>query len=218
MGRLVNLGSALIAGLVFVFAGAASAAPIGVLNGLTQIDVTSFGTLISPGFDIQLTPGGTGEVVFFDGLPSPSVLYDVTSVDLMAGQVFLDGAVLELSRAGTTVELSNFVIDAAAGFVLADVLSPGFDVNAQIFAINKACSLADPCVGLDGTISIGGLELTVTGTAADVLTTELGVGDLTDVAFGVATTTFTPIPEPGTAALMMLGLTGLGLAGNRREH
>lgn len=206
-------------GLLAGFQGAASATPIGVLNGATQLNVTSFGTL-TDGLGVTVSPGGTAQVVSIPALPSPIVFYDVTSVDLdpASTAIFHDGAILDLTTINT-VSLSNFIIDATAGFVLADVFSsPSVDLqDAAILSINKACSVANPCIGLDGTATIDGLELTLTAAAAGILSQELGIPDLTGVVFAVANSSFTPIPEPGTAALALWGLALLGFSARRQR-
>lgn len=201
--------------LLFCLQGSASATPVGVVNGATQLNVTSFDTLTSLG--ITLTPSGTAQVVSLPTLPSPIVFYEVTAVDLDPGstQIFHVGSVLDLTKDANTVSLSNFLIDATQGLVFADVLATGFDANAAVFSISKACSVADPCAGLDGTATIDGLELQLTAAAAGLLADQLSIADLTGSVVAVANSSFTPIPEPGTALLMGLGLAGLGAAGRR---
>jgi hypothetical protein len=207
-------------GLLLGFQGAAAATPVGVVNGATQLNVTSFGTL-TDGLGVTVSPGGTAQVVSIPALPSPIVFYDVTSVDLdpASTAIFHEGSILDLTTTNT-VSLSNFIIDATSGFVLADVFSsPGVDLqDAAILAINKACSVADPCVGLDETITIDGLELTLTAAAAGILSQELGIPDLTGAVFAVANSSFTPIPEPGTAVLALSGLALLGVAARRQRR
>ena len=197
-------------------ANSASAVPVDVLNGATQLNVTSFGTLTDLG--ITVTPGGTAQVVSLPTLPSPIVFYEVTSVDLdpSSTQIFHVGSSLSLTS-GSTVDLSNFLIDATQGLVFADVTSTSFTGNAAAFSISKACSVSDPCIGLDGTITIDGLELQLTGGAADLLSSELSIPDLTGVVVAVANSSFTPVPEPGTAVLSMLGLSALA-AGRRNAR
>jgi hypothetical protein len=206
-------------GLLLGFQGAASATPIGVLNGATQLNVTSFGTLTN-GLGVTVSPGGTAQVVSIPSLPSPIVFYDVTSVDLdpASTEIFHVGSVLDLMTTNT-VSLRNFIIDATSGFVLADVFSsPSVDLQgAAILAINKACSVSDPCIGLDGTTTIIGFELTLTAAAAGILSQELGIPDLTGAVFAVANSSFTPIPEPGTAVLAFSGLAILGVAARRQR-
>jgi hypothetical protein len=201
--------------LLFCLQGSASATPVGVVNGATQLNVTSFGTLTSLG--ITISPGGTAEVISIPALPSPIVFYDVTSVDLdpSSTQIFHVGSVLDLTRDANTVSLSNFLIDATQGLVFADVLATGFDANAAVFSISKACSVADPCSGLDGTATIDGLELQLTSAAGGLLADQLSIADLTGSVIAVANSSFTPVPEPGTALLMALGLGGLSAAGRR---
>jgi hypothetical protein len=198
--------------------GVATAVPIGVINGATQLNVTSFGTLTDLG--VTVAPGGTAQVVDLSPiLPSPIVFYDVTSVDLdpASTRIFHVGSILDLSTTAT-VSLSDFVINASTGFVLADVDAPGGSLmGAPVFAINKACSVADPCLGLDGTATVDGLELTLTAAAAGVLSDNLGIIDLTDAVVAVANSSFTPIPEPGTGLLALTGLVMLGFQARRRR-
>ena len=205
-------------GLLIGSQGAATAIPVGVINGATQLNVTSFGTLT--GLGVTVAPGGTAQVVDLTPiLPSPIVFYDVTSVDLdpASTRIFHVGSVLDLSTT-ETVSLSDFVINASTGFVLADVNAPsGSLMGAPVFAINKACSVSDPCLGLDGTATIDGLELTLTAAAAGVLSDNLGIIDLTDAIVAVANSSFTPIPEPGTGLLALTGLMLLGMDARRRR-
>ena len=203
-----------ITALVVGSAGIGRATPIGTVNGSTQLNVTSLGALTNLG--VTVAPTGTAQVVTIPSLPSPIVFYPVTSVDLDSGEIFHAGAVLDLTTTAT-VSLSDFVVDAGAGFVFANVGRP-FDpglTGAPIFSINKTCSVADPCVGLDGTSTISGLELIVTAAAAGVLVADLGIPDLTGVSVAVANSSFTLVPEPGMGCLMLTGLMILGVVARR---
>lgn len=225
MLKRISLPLVTAAALLIGFQGAAntaSALPIDVINGATQLNVTSFGALADLG--VTLTPGGTAQVIdLAPVLPSPIVFYDVTSVDIdpASTRIFHLGSVLDLTTATTgtdTVSLSNFIINATTGFVLADVLSPSSSlVSAPVFAINKACAVGDPCVGLDGTITVDGLELTLTAAAAGILSQDLGLADLTGTIVAVANSSFTPVPEPGTGLLALTGLVMLGFDARRRR-
>ncbi|MBW2497389.1 MAG: hypothetical protein JRF61_08975 [Deltaproteobacteria bacterium] len=203
--------------LIFGLHGSSAAVPIDAVNGATQLNVTSFGTLTDD-LGVTVAAGGTAEVVSIPALPSPIVFYDVTAVDLDTAEIFHVGAVLDLTTTNT-VTLSDFIIDAGQGQVFADVFSPSVDLEAAaVFNINKACSVADPCIGLDGTSTIEGLELTLTAAAAGVLETDLEIPNLTDAKIAVANSSFTLVPEPGTAVLGLTGLLILGLAARSPER
>ena len=207
---------ALAAAVMLPAGNEAGATPIGVVNGETQLNVTSFDALGEQG--VTVTPGGTAEVRTVDRLPSPIVFYDVTSIDLDTAQIFHEGAQLDLST-DATVRLSNFIVDAGAGAVLADVSASGTTtLDVAVFDINKACTLADPCIGLDETITIDGLELTLSDDAGELLANVLEIPDLAGAAVAVANSSFTPVPEPGTAALLGLGLVGLAATERSRRR
>ena len=193
----------------------ASAAPMGVVNGATQLSLTSFDTLTN-GLGVTVTPGGTAQVINIPALPSPIVFYDVTSVDLdpASTQIFHVGSALDLTTTNT-VSLSNFLIDATLGLVFADVVAPSLNGNAPIFTISKACSVANPCLGLDGTTTIDGLELQLSSAAGGLLASDLGIADLTGTVIAVANSSFTPVPEPSTALMALTGLVLLNVAGRR---
>lgn len=193
---------------------AAQAAPIATINGETKIYLSSLGTLSDLG--VGVNPMGTGLILTGGDLPSPFVLYNVTAVDPATQEILHAGSVLELSR-GNTVTLSDFIIDVAQGLVFADVASPSLTGPAAVFEIKRTCTFADPCVGLDGTSTIAGLELLLTQGAADVLAADLGLDDLTGAPIGVSNTIYTLIPEPTTAFLTMSGLFILGHLGRRRS-
>jgi hypothetical protein len=203
-----------LAALVVGSAGIGQATPITTVNGSTQLNVTSFGALT--GLGVTVAPAGTAQVVTVPSLPSPIVFYPVTSVDLDSGEIFHVGAVLDLTTTAT-VSLSDFVVDAGAGLVFANVDRPSDAdlMSAAIFSINKSCSVADPCLGLDGTSTISGLELTLTSAAAGILVADLGIADLTGASVAVANSSFTLVPEPSTGLLTLTGLMILGLTRRR---
>ena len=212
MHRLLLL-SALVS--AFLLSGAAQATPVDAINGETKIYLSAAVDLGTLG--VSVIPGGTGDQFSNLGVPGPLVLYNVTAVDRASQEIFHEGSVLSLTVANT-VMLSNFVIDLAQGFVFADVASPSTNALASpVLEITKSCSFADPCIGLDGTSTIDGLELSLTADAAQALVTDLGIRDLTGVSMGVSNSIYTLVPEPGTALLTMTGLLILGRVGRRRS-
>lgn len=199
----------------FLLSGAAQATPVAAINGESEIYLSAAVALGNMG--VSVIPGGTGDLVAGLGVPGPFVFYNVTSVDNATQEIFHDGSVLSLT-VSNTVELSNFVIDLAQGFVFADVASPSTNaLGASVFEITKSCSFANPCIGLDGTSTIDGLELSLTADAAQALTTDLGIQDLTGSPIGVSNSIYTLVPEPGTGLLTITGLLILGRIGRRRD-
>jgi hypothetical protein len=215
--KRIPLCLALAAAFFLSLGNPAGAVPIDTINGATQLNVTSFATL--EGLGVTVAPGGTAEVVSIPALPSPIVFYDVTSVDTdlrRINQIFHEGSILDLTTS-QTVRLSDFVINATEGGVFADV---SFDSTiiplARIFDITADCTVEVPCFGLDGTLTVEGVELTLSDAAGQLLVDELGIDNLAGVAAAVATSSFTPVPEPGTVFLGMTGLVMLGAVSRRR--
>ena len=64
-------------------------------------------------------------------------------------------------------------------------------------------------------MTISGIGLNLTSTAAGVLTDVFSAPDLTGALIGVANSTI--VPEPGTAILLGSGLAGLAYVGRPRR-
>lgn len=218
------VGSLLVAAAFLAFVPAASATPMPA-TGATSIYFSSLGLLTDRG--LTVTPlgldTGRAELLTPALLPSPTVLYGITEVDLTTLEIFHEGIGLEFTTGAPTVTLENFIINAAAGTVSADVtaVESGVMTNADVFTLTACAEFATFCVGADGTTTAAGLGLFLTDTAISVLVGEFGSapfdGITTATNIGVANTTFTVIPEPSTALLMGLGLAGLAAGGTRRK-
>ena len=197
---------------VVVLASAQSFAAEEPATGATEIHVTSFGTLTD---GLGLTVGLTGnfQLVEIDTLPSPYVFYEITSVDLDLGRVYHEGVGLELGAGGTTVALENFIVDTGVSAVFADVTAPGLMVaDAPVFDVVPCAP--DGCMGLDGTLTVSGLGLNLSETAAGVLSAAFGVDDLTGTPIGVANSSIL-VPEPALLSLLGLGLMATSLRRRR---
>jgi MYXO-CTERM domain-containing protein len=202
-----------LVGCLLLLGTASHATPMPTLNGATQIQFTAFGALTNLG--VNIIPGGTAEVFAPSSLPSPFIFYDVTAVDAMTTEIFHAGSVLDFEKGGTTVSFKDFIINETQGLVYADVMSPDVNGVNAVFEVGGVCSVASPCLGLDGTTTVdGGLELLLTNAGADILKQLGGIPDLMGVAIGVANTTFT-VPEPGIALFGLMALAGLGVQRRR---
>jgi MYXO-CTERM domain-containing protein len=187
-----------LVGCLLLLGTASHATPMPTLNGATQIQFTAFGALTNLGVNT-----------------SPFIFYDVTAVDAMTTEIFHAGSVLDFEKGGTTVSFKDFIINETQGLVYADVMSPDVNGVNAVFEVGGVCSVASPCLGLDGTTTVdGGLELLLTNAGADILKQLGGIPDLMGVAIGVANTTFT-VPEPGIALFGLMALAGLGVQRRR---
>ncbi|MEM9173945.1 MAG: PEP-CTERM sorting domain-containing protein [Myxococcota bacterium] len=206
------------------FASTASALPQPA-TGATSIYLSSFDTLTGA-LGLTVTPlgldTGAAELTTSGLLPSPTVSYGVTAVDLTTVEIFHDGIGLQLSAGPASVVLENFVVDGANLTITADVTTAISAVvaTAPVFDLIDCRATPGFCVGLDGTTSADGLGLFLTDTEISVLSGEFGGSALTGVTtatpIGVANSIFTVIPEPSTALLLGGGL--VLLAGQRRPR
>ncbi len=220
--RHLLLGLALLG---LVIASPASAVPQAA-TGATSIYLSSFGTLTDPnGFDLTLTPidldSGTAELYQSDLLPSPTVFYGVTAVDLDTLEIFHEGTGLDISQGDLSVLLEDFVVDGDDLTITADFTTAdsGLSGTAPIFNLVD-CRTTGFCAGLDGTITVDGLGLFLTEAAIGVLAAEFGAENLegitTETPIGVANSTFQLVPEPSTALLLLVG--GLSVATRIRRR
>lgn len=184
----------------------ALAAP--VTGGITAVEVTV--DLVGAG----VTPGliGTATAVSDDPL---TVSFPITGGDLdpatLAGTIEHDGSGLTLAANGTTVELTDFVIDTAGSVLSGVVAVAGGPVvgRVDIFTFDLSGLTAEEITDTDAP----SISLLLTELAATTLADTLGIAALAGLAgaeFGLAGTApdldvTDPIPLPGAAVLFVTG-------------
>jgi PEP-CTERM motif len=198
--------AALAAGLA---APAAWAQALPIVGGVTSVTLTSAPTLTSVGVTVgtlgsaQFSPGSAG---------TPLVYFPVTGGSLntatFAGSIEHAGSGLSLSSGGTTLNLTDFVIDTVA-----------LTLTGQA-AVGGSALGAVPLFNLSfGSDPVSPFNLALTSAAAGALTTIFGLPNLTGFTIGTANTIpiTSAVPEPATYAAMLAGLAMISLVLARRR-
>ncbi|MBX9630868.1 MAG: PEP-CTERM sorting domain-containing protein [Burkholderiales bacterium] len=176
---------------------AVDVAPIGP----TVVVLTATPVLTDAG--VTVAPLGSGSA-FADASGNLIGAFPITGgmldPDLSNARIEHVGSGLALSRAGTTVSLENFLIDTT---LPTDTIFGKVTVGATVLQDVPLFSLT-------------GLNVFLTDTAGGALSTFLGIPNLAGAQLGFALTNPLPVPEPGTYAMLGLGLAMLGLAARRR--
>jgi hypothetical protein len=201
---LVLAGGVLAASL-----GANVAQALPIVDGFTSVRLDAAPTLVGAGVSLGLlgsallSPGSNGIPLAY--FPITGGAIDTAT---FAGSIEHAGSGLSLTRAGTTVNLSDFVIDTVGGQLTGKVnIGATTLTDVSLFSIGLTGSPAAP------------FSLSLTATAAGALSSALGVPDLTGVQIGAANTLpiTAAVPEPSTYAAMLGGLGVLGWVASRRR-
>lgn len=207
MDRKRLLGVALAAGLV---AAASPSRATPLVGDQTIVLLTSASALVGAGLGVTgIAPG----VVGTDIVGRTEAAFPITGGDLtlapLAGTIEHAGGLL-LDDGATSLVLENFLIDFGSSTLSADVSVDGMPSgSAPIASVAQCTTLAgtsDRCVDGDGSILLDGWKLSLTADATDLLQELFGVGLPSGFQLGVARIDVRFVPEPGTAALVSLGL------------
>lgn len=207
---------AILAGGAFALcvSGPADAAPIAVLGGLTEIEVTAnLGA-----FGLTAMPTGTAGVNDTGTFPVFSFPITGGLRDDMIGETEIEhaGAGLAISNGTTTLTFFDFLIDAAGGEIRSDV-TDGTDTESNIgfLTFDLARFTPDGGLGVDFNVQFGFLLDEVFGTGGNLgnTGTDFGVARL-DI---IDENTPSPVPLPASLPLLVAGLAGFGLLRRRRR-
>ena len=205
--------SALTAGLALAASlgvSSVQAQALPIVGGITGVTLTSAPTLTGAGVSVgilgsaQFSPGSTG---------TPLVFFPVTGGSLntatFAGSIEHDGSGLSLSSGGTTLNLTDFVIDTVA-LTLTGQASVGTTALGAVPLFNLSF----------GSNPLSPFNLALTSAGAGALTALFGLPDLTGLQIGTAATIpVTAVPEPATYATLLAGLALVGwLTARRRKQ
>jgi hypothetical protein len=200
-----------IALVLGVGGGTARALPL--VGDQTIVLLTSAGLLSSVG--ISVAPTGSAAVAL-DIAGRPEALFPITGGDVvgLTGTIEHDGSGLVLAQGGTELPLGNFLIDTTQLLLFGDTPLG----NVPLFDIGLCTNLAGTageCIDGDGSVLLDGFKLSLTQTAAGALTQVFGLPDLTGTQIGVARIDVRVVPEPGTLALVGLGLAAVAARGRK---
>lgn len=172
----------------------ASPTPVAEIAGLTgeQTAVTLDPAFVEGITSLQLTPGVIGTATFDAAagrLAFPITGGDVTYFDpssgvdpYVQGEILHDGSGLSLTGGGTTVELTDFVVDPAESVLTGTVTANGEVAaeSAPLFFLDGRTLNPLEVDEASGTAVLEGTTVSLTKEAADLLNTTFGVDALTE--------------------------------------
>ena len=185
---------------------AAVADPVTLVGGTTSVSLTSAPTLTSLG--LTVSPTGSATVTLGSGgIPIANFL--ITG-NTPANLIFHDGSGLSFSAGGSSLAISDFLINTSPGLITGTVRVNGNLVgpNIPLFNIGSGLTLtlATPALNAFGsTFNLNAATVTALSTAV------IGTATITPPGGAGA-----PVPEPGTIALLLSGIPILGAAARRR--
>jgi hypothetical protein len=189
---------------------AAQAQALPIVGGVTSVTLTAAPTLTSLGVGFA-TLGTAAVSPGSDGIPLAYFPVTGGAIDTatFAGSIEHDGSGLALSSAGTTVNLTDFIIDTVALTLTGQVAVEGGAALGAVPLFN---------LGLSGNV-VSPFTLSLTSDAAGALSAVFGLPDLTGVTLGTASTIpiTSAVPEPATYAAMLAGLALVALTLARRR-
>lgn len=189
----------------------AQAQQLPVVGGFTSIQLTdsilSYEPTITGIGSVQLSPGSDNKAIAYFPITTGSL--DTVSY---LGDIQHIGSGLSISKGGSSVQLTDFIINTSNNKVFGNVTAGATDFGTvALFDIGTSGNAFAP------------FSLAYTQVASDVLFPLLsGVnsGSIAGVTFGFANTLpiTAAVPEPSTYALLIGGLAVVGALANRRRR
>lgn len=204
--------------LVFVILGAAALAPS------AQADIVNFDSIVAPGFYNQVTPGGPqGPHLVFPGVTFDGgvVMSNAGWLNLATSSPNLYGTCdfCQLADNSSLPGIITAVFSTPVSSVSLDVINGFLDDATLTLTAYGAGHVALGNISINlGSFGNGGEvgSLSLGGLAGLIYSIDVTNQDRGSVDFAIDTVEFTPVPEPGTLALIGTGVATM-LARRRRR-